>query len=229
MEHNPKWKFFFQIKLIEQFEYSNHNLTWFIWSIWNGCGMPAVNAYPSGHLVPSHHCWTWLCSNWDQIPRVCHVFTRLFTSNTPWYFLDFASEALAFLQYKCTCRVYISSIMVTQKYKNIRTLTSAHVSDGSPEYELSTISYKSKGLILKGIKRLLLYEKNRSPIDIHLLITRTKYTKLYRHFRLKILDKKNRRANWKLFWSIDMLSSFPGIFICSLLIMPGLAPRMKAT
>ena len=25
-----------------------------------------------------------------QIPRTCHVFTRLFTSNTPWYFLDFA-------------------------------------------------------------------------------------------------------------------------------------------
>ena len=33
-------------------------------------------------------CW---CSNyWDQIPRTCHVFTRPFTSNTPWYFLDFA-------------------------------------------------------------------------------------------------------------------------------------------
>ena len=25
------------------------------------------------------------------IPRTCHVFTRLFTSNTPWYFLDLAS------------------------------------------------------------------------------------------------------------------------------------------
>ena len=23
------------------------------------------------------------------MPRTCHVFTRLFTSNTPWYFLDF--------------------------------------------------------------------------------------------------------------------------------------------
>ena len=32
---------------------------------------------------------TSLCSNcWDQIP---HVFTRLFTLNIPWYFLDFAS------------------------------------------------------------------------------------------------------------------------------------------
>ena len=54
-------------------------------------GMPAGNAYPSGHLVPSPHCGTCMCSNcWDQIPRTCHVFTRLFTSNTPWYFLDFA-------------------------------------------------------------------------------------------------------------------------------------------
>ena len=34
---------------------------------------------------------TCYCSNcWDQIPQTCHVFTRLFTSNTPWYFLDFA-------------------------------------------------------------------------------------------------------------------------------------------
>ena len=36
------------------------------------------------------HFGTCQCSNcWDQIPRTCHVFTRLFTSNTPWYFLDF--------------------------------------------------------------------------------------------------------------------------------------------
>ena len=27
---------------------------WFPWNICNGCGMPAGNAYPSGHLVPSH-------------------------------------------------------------------------------------------------------------------------------------------------------------------------------
>ena len=36
------------------------------------------------------HCGTCLCSNcWDQIPRTWYVFTRLYTSNTPWYFLDF--------------------------------------------------------------------------------------------------------------------------------------------
>ena len=64
---------------------------WFPRSICNGCGMPAGNAYPSGHLVPSPHFGTCLCSNcWDQIPRTSHVFTRLFISNTPWYSLDFA-------------------------------------------------------------------------------------------------------------------------------------------
>ena len=29
------------------------NYEWFPWSICNECGMPAGNAYPSGHLVPS--------------------------------------------------------------------------------------------------------------------------------------------------------------------------------
>ena len=29
------------------------NYEWFPWSICNGCGLPAGNAYPSGHLVPS--------------------------------------------------------------------------------------------------------------------------------------------------------------------------------
>ena len=54
------------------------NHEWFPWSICNGCGMPAGNAYPSGHLVPSPHFGTCLCSNcWDQVPRTCHVFTRL--------------------------------------------------------------------------------------------------------------------------------------------------------
>ena len=69
------------------------NYEWFLWSICNGCGMPAGNAYPSGHLVPSPFFETCLCSNClDQIPRTCHVFTRLFTLNTPWYFLDFAID-----------------------------------------------------------------------------------------------------------------------------------------
>ena len=58
----------------------------FPWSICNGCGMPAGNAYPSVHLVPSPFLGL-VCA---PIARTCQVFTRFFTLNTPWYFLDFA-------------------------------------------------------------------------------------------------------------------------------------------
>ena len=72
-------------------DWPSPNYEWFSWSIYIGCGMPAGNASPSGHLVPSPHFWTFLYSNyWHQIPRPCHVFTRLFTLNAPWYFLEFA-------------------------------------------------------------------------------------------------------------------------------------------
>ena len=37
--------------LIPSLTFTDHE--WFPWSICNGCGMPAGNAYPSGHLVPS--------------------------------------------------------------------------------------------------------------------------------------------------------------------------------
>ena len=33
---------------------SSRNYEWFPWIICNGYGMPAGNAYPSGHLVPPH-------------------------------------------------------------------------------------------------------------------------------------------------------------------------------
>ena len=70
---------------------------WFPWSICNGCSMPAGNAYSSGHLVPSPHCGTCMCSDcWDQFPRTCPVYTRLLISNTPWYFLDFAFNKVLF-------------------------------------------------------------------------------------------------------------------------------------
>ena len=52
---------------------------------------------PDTWSVP--HCGTCSRSNcWDQIPRTCHVFTRLFTWNTPWYFLDFAFNKLSHLK-----------------------------------------------------------------------------------------------------------------------------------
>ena len=41
---------------------------------------------------------TCLCSNcWDLIPQTCLVFTRLFTFNTPWYFLVFCFVPILFL------------------------------------------------------------------------------------------------------------------------------------
>ena len=46
------------------------NYEWFPWSICNGCGMPAGNAYHSGHLVPSPFWGACKCSDcWDQFPR----------------------------------------------------------------------------------------------------------------------------------------------------------------
>ena len=42
---------------------------WFPWSICNGCGMPAGNAYHSGHLVPSPFWGACMCSDcWDSFP-----------------------------------------------------------------------------------------------------------------------------------------------------------------
>ena len=50
--------------------------------------------------VPPPLLGTCLRSNgWDQIPRTWHVFTRLFTSNTPWYFLHFTKR-----DYRCVIR-----------------------------------------------------------------------------------------------------------------------------
>ena len=59
------------------------NYEWFSWSICNGCGMQAENAYPSGHLVPSPVFATCLCSNcWEQLEN---------------RFLDFAMSLLDIL------------------------------------------------------------------------------------------------------------------------------------
>ena len=54
------------------------------------------------------HWGTCLYSNcWDQIPRTCYVFTRLFTSNTPWYFLDFALKMKRKVQTLGAFQLYI--------------------------------------------------------------------------------------------------------------------------
>ena len=55
-----------------------------LWVVSMESDMPAGNAYPSGHLVPSPRVRTCLCSNClDHIPRTRHVFTLLFILNTP--------------------------------------------------------------------------------------------------------------------------------------------------
>ena len=85
-----------------------------IWMHINHC-LSSAKAIPSQDLEVQKL----LC--WDKIPRTCHVFTLLFTLNTPRYFLDFA-----FYNYPCataggqfvpegTCRVVIIRIWMTRK------------------------------------------------------------------------------------------------------------------
>ena len=64
---------------------------------------------------------TCLCSNcWDHIPRTCHVFTRLFTLNTPWYFLDFASNSnhIIIICMLCHTLHLVMGRDMTQSYAN---------------------------------------------------------------------------------------------------------------
>ena len=62
---------------------------WFPWSICNGCGMSAGNAYPSEHLVSS--LIMGLANCWERFSRTCRVFSQLLTLNFPRYFPAFAS------------------------------------------------------------------------------------------------------------------------------------------
>ena len=56
--------------------------------------MVTGDAYSSGHLVPSHLGLAYvLLVETNPFSRTC-IFSRLFTSNIPRYFLDFASELL---------------------------------------------------------------------------------------------------------------------------------------
>ena len=72
---------------------------WFSWSICNGCASRERLPFRTPGSVPN--CGTCLCSNcWDQIPRTCHVFTRLFTSSTFSIMLNVASVDSCSV-YKC--------------------------------------------------------------------------------------------------------------------------------
>ena len=51
---------------------------------------------------------TCLYSNsWDQIPRTCHVFTRLFNLNNPWYFLDLPFNVVLVVQSTTPRRCFV--------------------------------------------------------------------------------------------------------------------------
>ena len=58
-------------------------------NICDGCGMPTRSAYTSGHLLPCPFVGLACTPLVDQISRICCVLTRLFTLNTPRYFLEF--------------------------------------------------------------------------------------------------------------------------------------------
>ena len=67
---------------------------WFPWSICNGCGMPAGNAYPSGHLVPSPF--------WDLLML---QLLRPNSSNLPCLYSTFHLENPLVLSRFCLFRV----------------------------------------------------------------------------------------------------------------------------
>ena len=89
---------------------------------------------------------TCLCSNcWDQIPRTCHVSTRPFALNTPWYFLDFASPVKTYI-----CRCQQANIVGRKKVCTVG-------SNQQPlDYKPNVVSTELGGLIrIVGFKLLI--------------------------------------------------------------------------
>ena len=92
---------------------------WFPWSICNGCGMPAGNAYPSGHLVPSP------ILGLANAPIVETKFLELAMSLldfspriTPWYFLDIALKYPVLTNWAVFRAAACSYVMETVSSKN---------------------------------------------------------------------------------------------------------------
>ena len=85
---------------------------WFPWSICNGCGMPAGNAYPSGHLVQS--------PLWDLLMR---QLLRPNSSNLPCLFSTFHLEYPLVLSRFCFKSIYskMNLILVNWKVFDART------------------------------------------------------------------------------------------------------------
>ena len=87
------------------------NYEWFPWSICNGCGMPAGNAYPSGHLVPSPY--------WDLLML---QLLRPNSSNLPCLYSTFHLEYPLVLSRFCFAHFWNkSSINLHVRYRFMTT------------------------------------------------------------------------------------------------------------
>ena len=76
----------------------------FPWSICNGCDIPIGDAHSSAHTVPSNFGLAYvLLVETNPLPERVVIFSGLFTSNIPRYFLYFASNLLQyFICFKIT-------------------------------------------------------------------------------------------------------------------------------
>ena len=101
---------------------------WFSCSICNGCGMPAGNAYHSGHLVQSPF-WglAYAPIVETRFPVLVVVHSRLFTLNTPRYFLDFALLRVFWENYvrkslgkRSSCFCNVITLLLTTSVTNKR-------------------------------------------------------------------------------------------------------------
>ena len=90
----------------------SQNYEWLTWSICNGCGMSAGNAYPSGHLVPS----TFLGRGYTPIietsyPELCWVFFSTFHLE-----YSFVLSPFCFMLHNCFPFTYIIMKLQTKTW-----------------------------------------------------------------------------------------------------------------
>ena len=98
--------------LIQSLTFTEYD--WFPWSICNGCGMPAGNAYPSGHLVPS-----------PIVGLACAPIVEIRFRELAMSLLDFSPRIplatfsillkLAYRMYFIMCKILIFSIILLIK------------------------------------------------------------------------------------------------------------------
>ena len=94
----PNWSDFLPIPWPWYRAWPSPNYEWFPWSIFNGCGIPAGNAYPSRHLVSPPF--------WDLLVLQLETkFTELAVSLldfSPWLLLGTSSILIVWLRWRIT-------------------------------------------------------------------------------------------------------------------------------